>query len=210
MTKKKSPAEANGDCTICNGWVDDGRGGTCVFTNDFWTPYCPYLSSNKAREKSKAMSNEAIIDRMQKVIDGYKACTDDLLAKIEELTAERDKWEATAKQAMESYNIARRDRDAWFERYMRYGQQDKDETCPDNDWTCPIDNEPCPIAEEEAVKIIQKTRKAINALRAHYGAGPTMMTDEQIAEGLEVYSAKKDVGMMVIDDPQYSLKEMKK
>jgi hypothetical protein len=113
MTKKKSPAKANGDCTICNGWVDD---------------------------KSKAMSNEAIIDRMQKVIDGYKACTDDLLAKIKELTAERDKWEATAKQAMESYNIARRDRDAWFERYMRHGQQDKDETCPDNDGTCPIEH----------------------------------------------------------------------
>jgi hypothetical protein len=54
------------------------------------------------------------------------------------------------------------------------------------------------------VEVIQKTRKAINALRAHYGAGPTTMTDEQIAEGLEVYGAKKDVGMMVIDDPQLS------
>lgn len=41
-TKKKSPVEAKGDCTICKGWVDDGRGGTCVFTDDFWTPHCPY------------------------------------------------------------------------------------------------------------------------------------------------------------------------
>ena len=40
--EKKSPAEAKGDCTICKGWVDDGRGGTCVFTDDFWTPHCPY------------------------------------------------------------------------------------------------------------------------------------------------------------------------
>lgn len=37
-----SPAEAKGDCTICKGWVDDGRGGTCVFTDDFWVPHCPY------------------------------------------------------------------------------------------------------------------------------------------------------------------------
>lgn len=40
--EKKSPAEAKGDCTICKGWVNDGRGGTCVFTDDFWTPHCPY------------------------------------------------------------------------------------------------------------------------------------------------------------------------
>ena len=40
--EKKPAAEANGDCTICNGWVDDGRGGTCIFTDDFWTPHCPY------------------------------------------------------------------------------------------------------------------------------------------------------------------------
>lgn len=41
-TKKKSPAEAKGDCTICKGWVNDGRGGMCVFANDFWSPNCPY------------------------------------------------------------------------------------------------------------------------------------------------------------------------
>lgn len=41
-TEKKPAAEAKGDCTICNGWVNDGRGGTCVFTNDYWIPYCPY------------------------------------------------------------------------------------------------------------------------------------------------------------------------
>lgn len=41
-TEKKSPAEAKGDCTICNGWVIDARGGTCIFADDFWTPHCPY------------------------------------------------------------------------------------------------------------------------------------------------------------------------
>ena len=41
-TEKKSPAEAKGDCIICKGWVDDGRGGTCVFTDDYWSPNCPY------------------------------------------------------------------------------------------------------------------------------------------------------------------------
>ncbi len=39
---KKSPAKAKGDCTICNAWVDDGRGGTCALTDDYWTPHCPY------------------------------------------------------------------------------------------------------------------------------------------------------------------------
>jgi len=34
-TEKKPPMEAKGDCTICKGWVDDGRGGTCVFTDDY-------------------------------------------------------------------------------------------------------------------------------------------------------------------------------
>lgn len=40
--KKKPPIEAEGDCTVCNGWIDDGRGGTCVFAVDYWTPCCPY------------------------------------------------------------------------------------------------------------------------------------------------------------------------
>lgn len=42
MTAKKSPIEAKGDCTVCKGWVDDSRGGICIFTDDFWTPHCPY------------------------------------------------------------------------------------------------------------------------------------------------------------------------
>lgn len=41
-TKKKPPREAKGDCTICKGWVNDGRGGICVFADDYWTPGCPY------------------------------------------------------------------------------------------------------------------------------------------------------------------------
>ena len=27
-TAKKPPSEARGDCSICKGWVNDGRGGT--------------------------------------------------------------------------------------------------------------------------------------------------------------------------------------
>ena len=42
MAEKKSPAEAKGDCTICKGWVDDGGGGMCVFSDDYWSPNCPY------------------------------------------------------------------------------------------------------------------------------------------------------------------------
>lgn len=42
MTEKKPPAEAKGDCTICKGWADDGRGGMCVFSDDYWSPNCPY------------------------------------------------------------------------------------------------------------------------------------------------------------------------
>ena len=41
-TEKKSPAEAKGDCTICKGWADDGRGGMCVFSDDYHSPNCPY------------------------------------------------------------------------------------------------------------------------------------------------------------------------
>lgn len=51
MTVKKSPAEAKGDCTICNGWVDDGRGGTCVFTDDYWTPHCPHDGKDKLEKE---------------------------------------------------------------------------------------------------------------------------------------------------------------
>jgi hypothetical protein len=40
--EKKSPIEVKGDCTICKGWVDDGRGGCCVYASDYWTPSCPY------------------------------------------------------------------------------------------------------------------------------------------------------------------------
>ena len=40
--EKKSPIEAKGDCTVCKGWVDDGRGGCCVFAADYWQPGCPY------------------------------------------------------------------------------------------------------------------------------------------------------------------------
>lgn len=47
MSEKKSPAEAKGDCAICKGWVDDGKGGTCVFTVDFWAPRCPYDKEGK-------------------------------------------------------------------------------------------------------------------------------------------------------------------
>lgn len=46
----------------------------------------------------------------------------------------------------------------------------------------------------------QDTREKINALRAHYGAGPTAMTDEQIAAGHEVYGAKKDADMVIVDE----------
>ena len=41
-TEKKPPFEAKGNCTICKGWVDDGMGGTCIFTADYWMPCCPY------------------------------------------------------------------------------------------------------------------------------------------------------------------------
>ena len=44
---KKSPVKAKGDCTICKGWVDDGRGGTCALTDDYWTPHCPYDEKGK-------------------------------------------------------------------------------------------------------------------------------------------------------------------
>ena len=46
-TEKKSPAEAKGDCTICKGWVNDGRGGTCIFADDFWAPCCPHDKETK-------------------------------------------------------------------------------------------------------------------------------------------------------------------
>lgn len=46
MSEKKSPTEARGDCTICKGWVDDGRGGMCVFSDDYWSPNCPYERSS--------------------------------------------------------------------------------------------------------------------------------------------------------------------
>ena len=46
-TKKKPPMEAKGDCIICKGWVDDGRGGTCVFTDDYWSLHCPYYETEK-------------------------------------------------------------------------------------------------------------------------------------------------------------------
>ena len=44
------------------------------------------------------------------------------------------------------------------------------------------------------------SREKINALRAYYGAGPTAMTDEQIEAGREVYGAKKDVDMVIVDE----------
>lgn len=40
--EKKPWYEAKGDCTICKGWVDDGRGGCCVYAVGYWTPSCPF------------------------------------------------------------------------------------------------------------------------------------------------------------------------
>lgn len=48
----------------------------------------------------------------------------------------------------------------------------------------------------------QDTRKTINEIRASFGASPTMMTDEQIEAGREVYGAKLDYDMAVFDEVQ--------
>ena len=40
--EKKPPFDAKGDCSVCKGWIDDGRGGCCVFAADYWQPDCPY------------------------------------------------------------------------------------------------------------------------------------------------------------------------
>ena len=47
---------------------------------------------------------------------------------------------------------------------------------------------------------IDCARAVIDALRAHYGKGKTKLTDEQIAEGLEHYSPKAKVDIVMVDE----------
>lgn len=54
----------------------------------------------------------------------------------------------------------------------------------------------------------RNTRKIINEIRASFGAPPTTMTDEQIEAGREVYGAKLDYDMAVIDEVQDTREHM--
>ena len=55
--EKKSPIQAKGDCSRCKGWIDDGRGGRCIFAVDVWNPSCPYDKAVNSREMEEQVAS---------------------------------------------------------------------------------------------------------------------------------------------------------